>query len=66
MVGLAFTKVLTYPLPGQPFNDEFTACDDRTFTTGDKRILIGELFRVGSLSKAQQQMSHMIYKYFSY
>lgn len=42
MVVLAFTKDLTYPLPGQPFNDEFTACDDRTFTTGDKRILIGE------------------------
>lgn len=34
-------KVLEMEL-GQPFNDEFTACDDRTFTTGDKRILIGD------------------------
>lgn len=34
-------KVLEMEL-GQPFNEEFTACDDRTFTTGDKRILIGD------------------------
>ncbi|XP_056018773.1 uncharacterized protein LOC125671006 isoform X2 [Ostrea edulis] len=34
-------KVLEMEL-GQPLNDEFTACDDRTFTTGEKRILIAD------------------------
>ncbi|XP_062578526.1 uncharacterized protein LOC134240458 [Saccostrea cucullata] len=34
-------KVLEMEL-GQPFNEEFNACDDKTFTTGEKRILIAD------------------------
>nr|XP_022316010.1 uncharacterized protein LOC111119802 [Crassostrea virginica] len=34
-------KVLEMEL-GPPFTDEYTACDDRTFTGGEKRILIGD------------------------